>query len=250
MQRTLVALAVFSLFFSTVSALPQSVATAFNSAPDMFYEAVPNFFAAPAGDYMGEKQGVATNSKGHVFAFFRGPHTRLWEFGSDGQFIKEIGKDYFGFLFAHSVRIDRYDNIWTVDEGTNVITKFNPSGTKVLMVIGHRPGQYEGPYATPHGPNSPAGKYTLCRPTDVAWDTQDNIFVSDGYCNNRVIKYDKNGHFLAQSGCAFRKPHPGILRKFIESPCGCPEMTPVEKPDARRECRRVACRRPDGLPAR
>jgi hypothetical protein len=46
----------------------------------------------------------------------------------------------------------------------------------------------------------PAEKYTLARPTDVAWDPQGNIFVSDGYTNHRVVKYDKNGRFLKQVG--------------------------------------------------
>ena len=40
----------------------------------------------------------------------------------------------------------------------------------------------------------------LGRPTDVAWDAQGNIFVSDGYVNHRVVKYDKNGRFLKQVG--------------------------------------------------
>jgi sugar lactone lactonase YvrE len=196
----LAATASVALLFSTGSAWPQVTATAGATAPDLAYEAVPNFFQAPPGDYMGELQGVASNSKGHVFAFFRGPQTRLWEFGPDGKFIKEIGKGFYGFQFAHSVRVDRHDNIWTVDEGTNVVTKFDPTGTKVLMVVGHRPSQAEGPYATPKGPNPPDNKYTLCRPTDVAWDQQDNIFISDGYCNNRVVKYSPEGKFLAQNG--------------------------------------------------
>jgi peptidylamidoglycolate lyase len=98
------------------------------------------------------------------------------------------------------VRVDRHDNIWTVDEGTNVVTKFNPTGTKVLMVVGFRPSQTDGPYATPKGPNPPDQKYTLCRPTDVAWDSQDNIFIADGYCNNRVVKYSPEGKFMAQNG--------------------------------------------------
>ena len=202
MKSCLAAAAAVSLLLSPVSAVAQSAATAFGSAPDLPYEAVPNFFKMPPGDAMGEMQGVATNSKGHVFAFFRGPQTRLWEFGPDGNFIKEIGKGFYGFAFAHSVRVDRHDNIWTVDEGTNVITKFSPDGTKVLMIVGHRPSQADGPYATPHGPNPPDEKYTLCRPTDVAWDQQDNIFVSDGYCNNRVVKYSPDGKFLAESGSA------------------------------------------------
>ena len=170
MKAYLAATAAISLLLSTVSAFAQVAATAAGSAPDLAYEAVPNFFKTPAGDYMGELQGVATNSKGNIFAFFRGPQTRLWEFAPDGKFLKEIGKGFYGFLFAHSVRVDTHDNIWTVDEGTNVITKFDATGTKVLMVIGHRPSQADGPYATPKGPNPPDEKYTLCRPTDVAWD--------------------------------------------------------------------------------
>jgi DNA-binding beta-propeller fold protein YncE len=70
----------------------------------------------------------------------------------------------------------------------------------VLMVIGRRPPAIDGPVVFPAGPNKPAEKYILCRPTDVGWDPQGNVFVSDGYCNNRVVKYDKNGRFVAQAG--------------------------------------------------
>ena len=67
------------------------------------------------------------------------------------------------------------------------------------MVLGHRPPAVDGPVVS-GGPNQPSQKYIFCRPTDVGWDPQGNIFVSDGYCNNRVVKYDKNGRFLAQAG--------------------------------------------------
>jgi len=97
------------------------------------------------------------------------------------------------------VRVDKDDNIWTVDEGTNLVTKFSPDG-KVLMVLGRRPPAVDGPVVFPAGPNQPSQKYIFCRPTDVGFDPQGNIFVSDGYCNNRVVKYDKNGRFVAQVG--------------------------------------------------
>ena len=199
-KTILVTAAAVALLAGTVPALCQSAATAAATAPELDYQAVPGMFQAPPGDTLGEMQGVATNSKGYVFAFFRGPTTRLWEFDPSGKFVKEIGKGFYGFMFAHSVRVDRHDNIWTVDEGTNVVTKFDPTGTKVLMILGHRPDAGEGPVATAHGANPPDNKYTFCRPTDVAFDMQDNIFVSDGYCNNRVVKYDKNGRFLAEVG--------------------------------------------------
>ena len=106
------------------------------------------------------------------------------------------------------MRVDAHDNIWTVDEGTNMVTKFSPEG-KVLMVLGRRPPAVDGAVATPTGPNPPAQKYIFCRPTDVGWDPQGNIFVSDGYCNNRVVKYDKNGRFLAQAGSEKAGKEPG-----------------------------------------
>ena len=149
---------------------------------------MPNFLKVPAGEYLGESVAVATNSKGPVFVYHRSANTRLWEFDKNGTFIKEIGKGYYGFEFAHSVRVDAQDNIWTVDEGTNTVTNFSPEG-KFLMVLGRRPPAVEGAVTSAAGPNPPAQKYIFCRPTDVAWDPQGNIFVSDGYCNNRVVKY-------------------------------------------------------------
>src|SRR5262249_45433663 len=117
-----------------------------------------------------------------------------------GVFVCEIGEGSYGFEFAYFVRVDPQDNIWVVDEGTNMVIKFNPAG-HVVMVIGHRPDAVVG--ATqfpPAGPTLPAEKYTLGRSTDVVWDPQGNIFVSDGYVNHRVVKYDKNGRFLKQAG--------------------------------------------------
>jgi hypothetical protein len=68
------------------------------------------------------------------------------------------------------------------------------------MVLGHRPDVGAGAVATGGGPAPPAEKYLFGRPTDVAWDPQGNIFISDGYTNHRVVKYDKNGRFLRQVG--------------------------------------------------
>jgi sugar lactone lactonase YvrE len=164
------------------------------------FTTVPNFLKLPQGEYLGEAVAVATNSKGHLFIFHRSGANRLFEFDQNGNFVKEFAAGGYAFAFAHSVRVDKDDNIWTVDEGTNVVVKFSPEG-KVLMVLGHRPPAVAGVLAAPPtGPNPPAEKYTFCRPTDVGWDQEGNIFISDGYCNNRVVKYDKNGRFLAQVG--------------------------------------------------
>jgi hypothetical protein len=69
------------------------------------------------------------------------------------------------------------------------------------MVLGRRPPAVLGMRIAPApGPTPAAAKYTFGRPTDVAWDPQGNIFVSDGYVNHRVVKFDKNGRFVKQVG--------------------------------------------------
>ena len=169
------------------------------NVPEIQYDSVSNFLKLPPGLYLGEAIGVATNSKGHVFVYTRSGDTRLFEFDQNGAYVREIGEGLYGFEFAHDVRVDAQDNIWAVDEGTNMIIKFNPQG-RVVMVLGHRPEAVAGAVETPTGPAPPAQKYLFGRPTDVAWDPQGNIFVSDGYINHRVVKYDKNGKFLKQVG--------------------------------------------------
>src|SRR5580693_8265960 len=206
MNRCLACVFAIALMLCALPAFAQQKATAQN-VPEIQYTSVPNFLKVPAGETLGESVGVATNSKGHVFVYHRSANTRLFEFDKNGVFVREIGKGYYGFEFAHSVRVDAQDNIWTVDEGTNLVTKFSPEG-KVLMVLGRRPPAVDGPVVFPAGPNPPAQKYIFCRPTDVGFDPQGNIFVSDGYCNNRVVKYDRNGRFLAQVGS--EKPGKGL----------------------------------------
>ena len=177
----------------------QSKAKAEN-VPEIQYDSVPNFVKLPPNLYLGEGIGVATNSKGHVFVYTRSGDTRLFEFDQTGAYVRELGQGLYGFEFAHAVRVDKDDNIWAVDEGTNMVIKFNPEG-RVVMVIGRRPEATEGLVATPPGaPTPPPEPYVFSRPTDVGWDAAGNIFVTDGYGNSRVVKFDKNGRFLKQAG--------------------------------------------------
>ena len=162
------------------------------NVPEIPFESAPNFLKLPPNLYLGEGIGVATNSKGHIFVYTRSQATRLFEFDAKGNYLREIGEGLYGFAFAHAVRVDPEDNIWAVDEGSNMVIKFNPEG-RVAMVLGRRPEPGE---AAPLAPEP----YTFNRPTDVAWDAAGNIFVADGYGNSRVVKYDKNGRFIASVG--------------------------------------------------
>src|SRR5579862_3065559 len=190
-------------------------AKAFATAQDIPYDSVPNFLKLPTGLYLGEGIGVATNSKGHVFVYTRsGESSRLFEFDQNGGFVREIGKGLYGFQMAHAVRVDPQDNIWVIDEGTDMVIKFTPDG-RVAMTMGRRMEFGGGLRATPAPgtPPPPTDPYRFGRPTDVAWDAAGNIFISDGYTNSRVVKYDKNGRFIKEIGtkgtgpAQFNTPH-------------------------------------------
>jgi len=170
------------------------------NVPEIPYESVPNFFKMPPNLYLGEGIGIATNSKGHIFIYTRSQRTRLFEFDPSGNYLREIGQGLYGFVFAHAVRVDPQDNIWAVDEGSNMVIKFNPEG-RVVMTMGRRPEPADAVAGAPPAPD-PAnpGKYIFNRPTDVGWDADGNIFVTDGYGNSRIVKYDKNGRFITQAG--------------------------------------------------
>jgi hypothetical protein len=176
------------------------------NVPEIPYESVPNFLKMPPNLYLGEGIGIASNSKGHIFVYTRSQATRLFEFDAAGNFVREIGQGLYGFVFAHAVRVDAQDNIWAVDEGSNMVIKFNPEG-RVVMTLGRRPEPVDAlspPIPAPD-PTHP-GKYIFDRPSDVGWDADGNIFVADGYGNSRVVKYDKNGKFITQVGTKGSEP--------------------------------------------
>ena len=127
---------------AVVPAFAQTKAKAQN-VPEIPYDSVPNFLKLPPNLYLGEGIGVATNSKGHIFVYTRSQNTRLFEFDQNGNFVREIGEGLYGFAFAHAVRVDPQDNIWAVDEGTNMVIKFNPEG-RVGDGAGHKAGSRRG----------------------------------------------------------------------------------------------------------
>src|SRR5581483_5236676 len=182
MKRTLVALAALMLG----SVAPVHATT---DAPRLNVT-ITQFGHLPKGVYFGEAAGVAVNSKGHVFVFSRGgtdgpvfgpKAAQLFEFDANGKYIREIGHNLYGFGFAHTVRVDKDDNIWTTDKGTDMVVKFNPAG-EVLLVLGRK--QEASDEAAPHKRPPPPPRHEDGRfrqPTDVAWDPAGNAFFSDGY---------------------------------------------------------------------
>src|SRR5712692_6151056 len=129
----------------TLIVLLASPSFAQQSVPEIPFDSVPDFLKLPPGMNFGEVPGVAVNSKGHVFVFTRsnsagGPAygaaaAQLLEFGPKGEFLREVGKGLYAWSEAHTVRIDKDDNIWAIDKGSDMIIKFNKAG-RVIMTFG------------------------------------------------------------------------------------------------------------------
>jgi hypothetical protein len=206
--------------------------------PTIPFESVPQPLKLPPDMNFGEVPGVAVNSRGHIFVFSRGNSSgpaymataaQLLEFDASGKFIREIGKNLYGWSYAHAVRIDKQDNIWVVDKGSDLILKFNPDG-HVEWVFGRKgeASHYQVPPDTgatlsgllaragvqvnPPKPNVARNPVPVHQdgyfnqPTDVAWDAQGNAYFTDGYVNSRVAKASNRGEWLASWGSFGKGP--------------------------------------------
>jgi DNA-binding beta-propeller fold protein YncE len=186
------------------------------------------------GQTMGQTVGVAVNSKGHLFVYSRsqnqgvargGRAAVLWEFDENYKFVKEWGPNNYAQSFAHTVRVDKSDNVWQVDEGSGMVVEFNPEGQSIFWLgrtpeaIDYLQSNLEALHFTappnqaakvPH-PTGRVGAFD--RETDVTWDPQGNIFVSDGYGNSRIVKISPEGGWTKEMGTygegqdQFRTPH-------------------------------------------
>ena len=60
---------------------------------------------------------------------------QLLEFDADGKYIREIGHNLYAWRYAHAVKVDKEDNIWVADKGSDMVIRFDPEG-RVAMVFG------------------------------------------------------------------------------------------------------------------
>jgi len=184
-----------------------------SNVPTIPFDSSTDFLKITPDMNFGEVLGIAVNSKGHVVVLnhqgstsaplYGNASTQLLEFDQAGKFVREIGKGVYGLGYSHSVRFDKYDNLWVVDKGTNAVVRFNPAGY-VTLNLGRRPEGPDDPaefYYRP-GRREPPGHVDgmFRQPTDVAWDSDDNIYVSDGYTNSRIAKFDKRGNWVKSWG--------------------------------------------------
>jgi len=187
------------------------------TVPEIPFESSTDFLKYSPDMNFGEVLGVAVNSKNRLVALnhpgspSQGPlygnaSTQLLEFDlSTGRFVREIGRNVYGLGYGHSIRFDRSDNLWVVDKGTNAAVRFNPAGY-VTMNLGRRPEGPDDPdeswFRNGRGgtPPPPSQDGYFRGPTDIAFDSNDNMYISDGYTNARVAKYDRRGTWVKSFG--------------------------------------------------
>ena len=94
------------------------------------------------------------------------------------------------FRRPHSVTINPYDpekHVWVVDDRMHAVYKFTHDVKQLVQTLG-----------VPGVPGNDDKHFN--RPTFLAWLPDSTMYVSDGYANTRVVKFDKNGKFLMTWG--------------------------------------------------
>lgn len=193
-------LRVVCLLLTSLSlAIPASAAD--KPSRDLSFTLVPQrqFFQLPKGTVFAECSAVAVSKKGEIYVFHRGPRPIIC-FDSNGKFLRAWGDDL--IQSAHGLRVDPHGDIWVTDVGEDRVFKFDSSGN-LLLSLGT-------------GEAGPA-KDQFNQPTDIAFGLNDEVYISDGYGNSRVMKFNQEGKFLTSWGTAgsergqFHLPHSIIV---------------------------------------
>uniref|UniRef100_A0AAQ4PHE6 Copper type II ascorbate-dependent monooxygenase C-terminal domain-containing protein n=1 Tax=Gasterosteus aculeatus aculeatus TaxID=481459 RepID=A0AAQ4PHE6_GASAC len=168
---------------------------------------------------LGQVSGLAVDSDANLVIFHRGDHrwgassfnsqaryqqrsqgpiqqsTILVVDPAKGNILKASGRDM--FFLPHGITTDEKNNYWVTDVALHQVT----CRDRVLLTLGEA--------FTPGSDNN-----HFCKPTDVAVEPETgNIFVSDGYCNARIMKFSAEGKYMFQWGAErkrrvpFRIPH-------------------------------------------
>ena len=162
------------------------------------YRVVEDWAKLPPGYVFGDVAAVGIDAKDNVYCFNRGEHPMI-VLDREGNFIKSWGEDTFDR--PHGVHMGPDDTIYCTDDGDHTVRKCTLDG-KVLLEIG-----------VPGEPSAYVSGEPFNRCTHTALSPKQEIYVSDGYGNARIHKYDPAGRLLfswGEPGCdpgQFNIPH-------------------------------------------
>ncbi|KAL5252901.1 hypothetical protein ACHWQZ_G015610 [Mnemiopsis leidyi] len=102
-----------------------------------------------------------------------------------GRITRSLGRKH--FILPHGIFVDHHGNLFVTDVGLHQVLKFEVNQTEPSLVLGTKfePGNDETHF---------------CKPSSVVVSAEDFIFVGDGYCNSRVVKFNMNGKFVGEFG--------------------------------------------------
>jgi peptidylamidoglycolate lyase len=164
------------------------------------YHVVHGWPQLPADEMLDEVSAVAVDHRDNVLVLTRAgrqwpdkdkldtsPIAKPTIFRFDSKTGRLTGRFGAGiFALPHSLTVDGQQHIWVADVALHQVFKLSADG-KLLMALGTR-----------GVPGEDAGHFN--QPSDVAIGRDGSIFVSDGYGNNRVVKFDASGRFLLAWG--------------------------------------------------
>ena len=166
------------------------------------YRVVLGWPQLPVGWSFYEVAGVAVDSRDRVFVFSRSEHP-VCIFESDGTFVGSWGE---GLLtHPHGITIAPDDTVWCTDDWNHSVRQFTPEG-QLLQTLG-TPGvpSHTGIDGLDYRSiRQAAGPFNL--PTNVARAPDGSLYISDGYGNCRVHKFDAQGRLLFSWGTPGHAP--------------------------------------------
>ena len=151
------------------------------------YSPVPSWCKLPYGmTFKNDATSVAVDSKDNVYVFCRGP-VPLFIFDSEGNYINSWGEGE--FLRPHGICLDKNDDLYLIDDQGHMIEKRTKEG-KLIFRLGEK------------GKSSVRQSGDIFNlPTDAIIDPDTgDIFISDGYGNSRVHKFDTDGKYIKSWG--------------------------------------------------
>lgn len=170
--------------------LPWHNGWTFGLVAGVFAETPDRIFVLQGGDLPVPRSSAPPVGRGAPSNANHRPGNFVLVVNRDGQLIENWTQWDKLFVRPHKVTINPYDpekHVWIIDDWAQQIFKFTHDGKRVVMTLGEK--GVEG-----------ADEKHFGRPTDIAWVPDGSFYVSDGYVNARVVKFDKDGKFLTSWG--------------------------------------------------
>jgi sugar lactone lactonase YvrE len=132
----------------------------------------------------GVSQGVSGDSQDRVYVFVRAPRAEVLVLDRDGRLLSSWG--YGQFQHPHGIWISPKDELYLTDRDAHVVSKWTLDG-KLLRSWG-----------TPGKPGAPGKPFNM--PTKAVEAPDGEVYVSDGYGQCRVHRFDKQGNLVDSWG--------------------------------------------------